>query len=221
MPEDNLLRYTVDQPRAGYHVADTECGTMYGAYREAEAGKTYWRFANFMLPFWTQTPQGKFTEQLHARAWVPMDDNHTMFDHPGAGGRRPPAIGRSRTASRMPGLQRASRLPAEHDRLVRPLAARGADAENDWLIDREAQRNGGIYTGIDGIHAQDQAVTESMGPITDHAFEHLAPSDRMIARTRRRLLKAARALATTARRRPGSTTPRSCGRAQRLVLHAR
>src|SRR5262249_17382668 len=46
----------------------------------------------------------------------------------------------------------------------------------------------------DGIHLQDQAITESMGPITDHAFEHLAPSDQMITRTRRRLLMAARAL---------------------------
>jgi phthalate 4,5-dioxygenase oxygenase subunit len=42
---------------------------------------------------------------------------------------------------------------------------------------------------------QDQAVTESMGGITDHAFENLAPSDLMIARTRRRLLRAARAFA--------------------------
>jgi phthalate 4,5-dioxygenase oxygenase subunit len=33
-----------------------------------------------------------------------------------------------------------------------------------------------------------------MGPIVDHAWEHLAPSDQMITRTRRRLLMAARAL---------------------------
>jgi hypothetical protein len=48
--------------------------------------------------------------------------------------------------------------------------------------------------GIDGIHLQDQAITESMGPIVDHEWEHLAPSDQMITRTRRRLLMAARAL---------------------------
>jgi hypothetical protein len=65
---------------------------------------------------------------------------------------------------------------------------------NDWGIDREAQLANTIYTGIDNIHMQDQAVTESMGPITDHGFEHLAPSDQMVARTRRRLLQAARAL---------------------------
>jgi hypothetical protein len=62
------------------------------------------------------------------------------------------------------------------------------------MIDREAQKSGGVYTGIPSIHGQDQAVTESMGEITDHEFENLGPSDIMIARTRRRLLRAARAL---------------------------
>ena len=61
-------------------------------------------------------------------------------------------------------------------------------------MDCEAQSSNAIYSGIDGIHLQDQAITESMGPVTDHAFEHLAPSDQMITRTRRRLLMAARAL---------------------------
>jgi phthalate 4,5-dioxygenase len=69
-----------------------------------------------------------------------------------------------------------------------------ANAGNDWGIDRAAQQSNEIYSGIDGIHLQDQAITESMGPIVDHEFEHLAPSDQMITRTRRRLLMAARAL---------------------------
>jgi len=34
--------------------------------------------------------------------------------------------------------------------------------DNDYLIDREAQRKES-FTGIAGIHQQDQAVTESMG----------------------------------------------------------
>ena len=69
-----------------------------------------------------------------------------------------------------------------------------ANAGNDWHIDRAAQHDNVIYSGIDSIHLQDQAVTESMGAVLDHAFEHLAPSDQMITRTRRRLLMAARAL---------------------------
>jgi phthalate 4,5-dioxygenase len=65
---------------------------------------------------------------------------------------------------------------------------------NDWGMNRNAQHSNAIYSGIDSIHLQDQAVTESMGSILDHSLEHLAPSDQMITRTRRRLLMAARAL---------------------------
>jgi phenylpropionate dioxygenase-like ring-hydroxylating dioxygenase large terminal subunit len=191
VPEDSLFRYTVTNRAPDYHVADTACGTMYAAYRPAGPGQTYWRFANFMLPFWTQTPQGKFTEHLHNRAWVPMDDTHTMFvslmwrQHP-------PSIGPNKRGEMMPGFQR------QFDYLPNDTGWYGrwrlnGRPENDWLIDRAAQATGGNYTGITGIHAQDQAVTESMGPITDHLFEHMAPSDRMIMATRRRLLKAARA----------------------------
>ena len=46
-----------------------------------------------------------------------------------------------------------------------------------------------------------------MGPITDHAFEHLAPSDQMITRTRRRLLMAARALRDQHIPPPGAQDP--------------
>jgi hypothetical protein len=64
---------------------------------------------------------------------------------------------------------------------------------NDYLIDREAQRTTS-YSGITGVFQQDSAMTESMDPITDRTLEHLAPSDRMITLTRRRLLDAARTL---------------------------
>ncbi len=50
-------------------------------------------------------------------------------------------------------------------------------------------------------------MTESMGPITDHEFEHLAPSDRMITQTRRRLIKAAQALAKDGSPPPGALDP--------------
>ena len=46
-----------------------------------------------------------------------------------------------------------------------------------------------------------------MGAITDHAFENLGPSDIMIARTRRRLLRAARAFAKDGTVPPGVDEP--------------
>ena len=75
------------------------------------------------------------------------------------------------------------------------------------MIDRQAQRHGDIYTGITGIHLQDQAITESMGPITDHEWEHLAPSDRMITQTRRTLGQTAQAFAKDRNSPPGANTP--------------
>ena len=44
-----------------YHVTDTDWGTMYAAYRPGEAGKTYWRFANFLFPFWTRRHEAPLT----------------------------------------------------------------------------------------------------------------------------------------------------------------
>jgi len=188
----DMLRYAVMNRAPDYHVADAPWGTTYAAFRPAEPGRTYWRFANFMFPFWTQTPQGDFPTHIGARAWVPMDDEHTMFLHLHWKAAAQPLAHAKRDGS--PLLHVSRMLDYEpngtgwHDRW-RLKQHEG----NDWRIDRAAQRAGKSYTGIGSIHLQDQAITESMGGITDHEHEHLGPSDRMITRTRRRLLLAARA----------------------------
>jgi phenylpropionate dioxygenase-like ring-hydroxylating dioxygenase large terminal subunit len=196
LPEDHPIRHALTIRAPEYHVADSPWGTQYAAYRPAGPGRIYWRFANFLFPFWTQQPQGEFEKLVHARAWVPLDDHHTMFyylwwKHGSAlpAQPRPLAKGLKPLGGARPDLEF---LPNTTDWLGRFRPA--ANESNDWRIDREAQRTDAIYSGIDNIHLQDQAVTESMGPITQHDFEHLAPSDQMVTRTRRRLLLAARAL---------------------------
>ncbi|MEZ5654022.1 MAG: Rieske 2Fe-2S domain-containing protein [Burkholderiaceae bacterium] len=198
VPEGHPLQYTADDRAPQYQVRDTGWGTSYGAFRTIERdGKEniYWRFSNFMFPFWTQTPQGEFAIHVHARAWVPMDDTHTMFvslrwkaPNPPASALRSPL----KTGEPLGGARPNSvYLPNTTDWYGRWRLE--ANEHNDWLIDRDAQKSNRIYSGIDNIFLQDQAVTESMGGITDHGFEHLGPGDLMIARTRRRLLQAARA----------------------------
>jgi hypothetical protein len=81
-----------------------------------------------------------------------------------------------------------------------------ANADNDYQIDRKLQKNGS-YTGITGIHLQDQAITESMGHIYDRSHEHLATSDSMIIRSRRRLIEAAKALRDHGEVPPGVDSP--------------
>jgi phthalate 4,5-dioxygenase oxygenase subunit len=204
VPADNLIRYTVANRAPEYHVADTDWGTLYAAYRPAEGSGTYWRFANFLFPFWTQTPQGAF-DRVNSRAWVPMDDTHTMFVSL-SWKNLPPARAALSNSRVLPGSKLTMDfVPNTTDWFGRWRLA--GNEGNDWLIDREAQMRGGIYTGITGIQAQDQAVTESMGAITDHGFEHLGPSDRMITRTRRRLLRAARALRANGTPPPGVRDP--------------
>jgi hypothetical protein len=77
-------------------------------------------------------------------------------------------------------------------------------AKNDYGIDRAKQRSRASYTGLSTIHLEDQAITESMGPILDRSSEHLGAADTMVIRTRRRLLTAARALAEQGTVPPGA-----------------
>ena len=175
-----------------YHVADTDWGTMYAAHRPASEANTYWRVAHFMFPCWTIPPDGWFQDHVIARAWVPMDDTHTMFFHM-SWKKNTPGLRKLKDGSQIPGANLINNfLPNTSDWFGRWRLA--ANASNDYMIDRELQRTAS-YSGIDGIHLQDQALTESMHPIVDHTFENLAFSDLMITRTRRRILQAARAAA--------------------------
>jgi phthalate 4,5-dioxygenase oxygenase subunit len=195
LPSGHPLVPMVINRTPDYHVAEAPWGTMYAAFRPADETKadTYWRFAHFLFPFWTHIPQGRFEDRVIARAWVPLDDTHTMFImiswkkaslnyQPMKDGGTPPGLDNSYEFE-----------PNTTDWLGRFRLA--GNRTNDWLIDREAQRENRIFSGISGgAHHQDQAITESMGPISDFALEHLAPSDAMIGVTRRRLLRAVRAL---------------------------
>jgi phthalate 4,5-dioxygenase len=204
VPSDSLLRWTVTNRAPEYDVTDTDYGTMYCAYRPAEPGQTYWRFANFLFPFWTQTPQGPF-DRVNTRAWVPMDDTHTMFVSL-SWRSSPQSIRPLKNGQMIPGSRLGfDYLPNTTDWYGRWRLTQ--NPSNDWMIDRAAQKSGEIYSGIASIHGQDQAVTESMGGITDHEFENIGPSDIMIARTRRRLLRAVRAFEKDRKIPPGVDDP--------------
>jgi hypothetical protein len=62
-------------------------------------------------------------------------------------------------------------------------------------MDRDKQRSGELFSGVDGIAIQDSSLQESMGPIVDRSRENLTGTDRGIVQTRRRLIDAALALA--------------------------
>jgi phthalate 4,5-dioxygenase oxygenase subunit len=206
--EGHPARHTVANRAPEYKVADTGWGTMYGAYRRDASGQMHWRMAHFCFPFWTQTPNADIADHVVAKAWVPMDDTHTILVSIFGGrarGSTYSSMALKRGGGAIPGAEPLVYLPNSTDWYGRWRPVQNAG--NDWQIDRQAQRANLIYSGVRNIVMQDQAVTESMGAIVNHAKEHLAPSDLMIARTRRRLLTAARALAKKRTMPPGVDDP--------------
>jgi len=63
--------------------------------------------------------------------------------------------------------------------------------ENRFLQDRAAMK-AGDFTGIKGIPAQDMAMWESMGPITDRSEDRLGLSDVAVIQFRRQMIQAAK-----------------------------
>ncbi|HEY7465532.1 MAG TPA: Rieske 2Fe-2S domain-containing protein [Dehalococcoidia bacterium] len=191
--EGGFFNYQVKSPAAGYAVNNTDFGTCYGAYRPAEPDTNYWRIANFIFPFYTQVPPGTLAVKRQFRAWVPMDDDHTMFW--GVSAPMDAAVENDPESQKRPFKRVQEMLPDTtgwYGR-SRPKAQR----HNDYLLDREFQNSGESYTGLPSVFLEDQAITESMGTIYERDREHLGTSDTMIIYTRRALLRAARALRET------------------------
>jgi phthalate 4,5-dioxygenase oxygenase subunit len=184
--EDAINKYAVTNRAPEYVVKEQDYGMMYAAYRPAEEGENYWRLGQYLFPFWTMPPINHLHTNVLTHNYVPIDDHHTMVinvHQMGAYGRERGEVGR-----RVPGAQFEKIYePRTTDWMGRWRLR--ANKGNDYEIDRDIQRLES-YTGVQGIPLQDQVVTESMGEITDRTFEQLAPSDVMINRTRRWLIKA-------------------------------
>ncbi len=204
--EGTTAKYYLADRAPRYEVVASASGTMYGAFRPAEEDSYYWRVAQFLFPFWTMPPAGKIEDHVIVRAWVPIDDENTMFwnlSKKRKSGNSPvPTTASGRTPS---GLSLGfDYLPNTTDWLGRWRLA--ANQNNDYRIDRGVQDDGS-YSGIQGVHLQDQAITESMGPISDRTHERLGSSDQMIIQTRRRLIEVARAFHDRGSIPPGVDNP--------------
>jgi phthalate 4,5-dioxygenase len=188
--------YTAKSLHGKFSVRETDHGTSYGMYREAEEDTYYWRIGHLLFPFFAMPPGASVLgEDPRFLAYVPMDDYNTL--EWGVGKRAPQVAAQSNL-----GREYIPNGTGWHDRfrIEQNLA-------NDFKIDREAQKRGDSYTGIAGIRQQDMAMTETMGPIMDRSNEHLGTTDQMIIRTRRRYLAAAKALRDHGITPPGVDTP--------------
>jgi phenylpropionate dioxygenase-like ring-hydroxylating dioxygenase large terminal subunit len=184
----SFSEYQLRVKTAHFEVIDTEGGAAYGARRPASDDQVYWRIAQWCFPFYTFTPPGVLGTKKGGSARVPMDDNHVLTFTMTAGRPRPAQQTGSSPFFQQPMQPNTTDWYGRFRPVQQP--------ENDYLLDREAQRsNSGFngYTGISGVGMQDAAMTTSMGRIYDRSKEHLGTTDAMVIRVRRRLIAAVQA----------------------------
>jgi phenylpropionate dioxygenase-like ring-hydroxylating dioxygenase large terminal subunit len=194
LDDSDMFRFLITDRAPRFLVEATPAGLMYAAYRPAGDGRTYWRLGQYMVPFFVIPPAGPLAGLVQLKGYVPMDDTHTMVVTIARKGR---ALGprKYKDGRIVPGLGWAPDFGITHLENTTGWFGRWRlpnNAANDWLIDREAQREGTVYSGISGIQVQDAAIAGTMGEIADRTVEQLAPSDVMIARTRRKLIELVR-----------------------------
>jgi hypothetical protein len=96
----------------------------------------------------------------------------------------------------------------------RPLA----NKDNDYLIDRAAQKANRTYSGVAGIAMQDASLQESMGPLVDRTKENLVSTDNGIIMARHRLLRAIKNLTDRDVTPPGVDTAHQRVRSASVIL---
>jgi phthalate 4,5-dioxygenase oxygenase subunit len=183
-----------------FEIEKTSFGlTLYGR-RNGEPDSYYWRITQWLFPWYTLIPP--FGEHaLGGHVWVPIDDHNCWAwsinfraDGPlSAEERRDMEAGKGIHCEYEPGTFRPK-----------------ANKDNDYLIDRQAQKEKRAYSGVFGFAVQDSSLQESMGPIQDHTREKLLPTDRAIVMARRMLYEAATAL------QPDTEPPAIAGDQQRV-----
>jgi phenylpropionate dioxygenase-like ring-hydroxylating dioxygenase large terminal subunit len=167
-----------------YTVVEHEAGLVLAGGRRANAGETYWRIAQYLMPNHSLAPGGAAGQTNHGQTWVPINDESCWIFTYSWNPDRPLTEGER--ASYAAG----GAVHAEVDAHFMPFRRRA----NDYLIDREAQKRES-FTGIKGISEQDQAIQDSQGPIHDRTREMLGPTDLGVSSFRALMLGAARDLA--------------------------
>lgn len=193
-----------------FEVVPADGGLYIGARRNAEDGKFYWRITPWIMPCFTMVPP-RGDHPLHGHFWVPIDDEHNWawsFDyHPT----------RALTEHEVQAMKDGKGVHARYlPGTYRPLQ----NKDNDYLMDRAAQKANTAYSGIEGIAMQDASLQESMGAIQDRTRENLVSTDNGIIMARQRLMKAAKALLEKGEAPPGTDPQTQRVRSVAIVLPA-
>jgi hypothetical protein len=186
-------QYNLSDSQPVFEVVEQPGGLYIGARRNAENGSYYWRITPWVMPCFTMIPP-RGDHPIHGHFWIPIDDENCWtwsFDyHPT----------RALTGAEVAAMRDGKGIHVKYvPGTFRPLA----NKDNDYLMDRVAQREGRTYSGVEGFAMQDASLQESMGPLVDRTKETLVSTDSGIIMARQRLLRAVKALEESGTTPPG------------------
>jgi phthalate 4,5-dioxygenase len=201
-------KYSMNDLRPFFEVAEHDGGLFIGARRNAEDGKYYWRITPWVMPSFTIVPP-RGDHPVHGHFWVPIDDEncwvYTFDYHPV----------RALTPEERQAMKDGHGV---HSRNIPGTYRPQENKDVDYLMDREAQKRGETFSGIRGIAQQDASLQESMGPVVDRAKERLVSSDTGIIKARQKLRKAVEALREESVTPPGVDSAHHRVRSAAVVL---
>ena len=169
---------------ARFEVIETRGGLVFGVRRAATAHQFYWRITQWVMPFHTMIPPYG-DNALNGHAFVPIDDENCMvwcFTHHPT---------RLLSTHELDTMRQGGGI---HVKLLANSFRPVVNKDNDYMIDRVAQKHHKSYSGVKGIAMQDAAIQESCGPIQDRSKENLVSTDNGVIMARARLRKAALAV---------------------------
>jgi phthalate 4,5-dioxygenase len=200
--------YNLNDMRPFFEVVESDGGLLVGVRRNAEEGNYYWRITPWVMPAFTMVPP-RGDHPVHGHFWVPIDDENCWvftFDY---------LPTRPLTEAELQAMRDGHGVHNEYvPGTYRPLQ----NKDNDYMMDREAQRRGETFSGIKGIAMQDASLQESMGPIVDRTKERLVSADSGIIKARRKLVQAAQDLQDDGVTPPGVDTKHHRVRSVSIVL---
>src|SRR5499426_1371621 len=201
-------QYNLSDAQPYFEVVESPGGLYIGARRNADNGNYYWRITQWVMPSFTMIPP-RGDHPVHGHFWIPIDDEHCWawsFDY---------LVDRPLSAEHVQAMKDGKGIhPKYMPGTFRPLA----NKDNDYLMDRAAQKAGKTYSGVAGFASQDASLQESMGPVCDRTKENLVSTDNGIIMARHRLMRAAKALLEKGETPPGVEPAHQGVRAAAIVL---
>ena len=185
--------YNADQKPAILDVIKTNYGAFYSAKRQMPDGQEWHRVNQFIFPFHTMITTGP---NISFRSFVPLDDHHAMLitqsGDPAAAIPENTRYQMANAFDQVGGYIARTHEPASYFMTK-------ANKRNDFMLDREVQKDI-MYNGIPFVmNLQDRAMTELMcdaagNPLYDRTQEHLGTTDVYVICVRQQLLAAAKRL---------------------------